>query len=119
FVNDIIDRFVKKFNTLINDEDNKIPTDEKRKIMRMIKKVLENKKYSGQAKEKFQQILENKCKEYCFEPFQEYCQICKRGDYDENWEYNPCWHAKQKIDFVKIFEFAKFSKGYCDKDHYE
>ncbi|CAG8813780.1 13196_t:CDS:2, partial [Racocetra persica] len=42
-----------------------------------------------------------------------------KGDFDENWEYNPCCHIKQKIDFVEVFEFAKFSKGYCDKDHYE
>lgn len=50
-MDDIIDRFVDKVKILINDED------EKRKIMRMIKKVLENRKYSKKAKDKFQQIL--------------------------------------------------------------
>ncbi|CAG8843526.1 22618_t:CDS:2, partial [Gigaspora margarita] len=71
-------------------------------------------------KEKFQQILENKCKEYRYDPVQEYCKICKRDDFDENGDYNPCCHFKEKIDFVKVFEFAKFSKEYCNKyeDHY-
>ncbi|RIB07315.1 hypothetical protein C2G38_2046105 [Gigaspora rosea] len=118
FVDDIIDRFVDKVNTLINDEDDIIP--EKRRIMRMINKVWENRKYSKIAKEKFQQILENKCKEYGYDPVQEYCKICKRDDFDENGDYNPCCHFKEKIDFVNVFEFAKFSKEYCEKyeNHY-
>ncbi|CAG8458733.1 5511_t:CDS:2 [Gigaspora margarita] len=46
----------------------------------MIKKVMENRKHSKIAKEKFQQILENKCKEYRYDPVQKYCKICKRDD---------------------------------------
>ncbi|CAG8788918.1 44609_t:CDS:1 [Gigaspora margarita] len=111
--------FVVKVKTLVNDEDDKIPYDEKRKIMRMIKKVMENRKHSKIAKEKFQSILEDKCKEYGYDPIQEYCKTCKRDDFDENGDYNPCCHFKEKIDFVKVFEFAKFSKERCNEyDHY-
>ncbi|CAG8854630.1 26179_t:CDS:1, partial [Gigaspora margarita] len=60
------------------------------------------------------------CKEYGYDPVQEYCKICKRDDFDENGDYNPCWHFKEKINFLKVLEFAKFFKQYCDKygDYY-
>ncbi|CAG8475169.1 35722_t:CDS:2 [Gigaspora margarita] len=88
-VDNIIDIFEEKVNTLVNNEDNKIPFDEK-KIIRVIKKN-------------------------CFDPVQEYCKTCKRDDYDENRDYNSCWHFKKKIDYVEVFEFAKFFKKYCNE----
>ncbi|RIB15680.1 hypothetical protein C2G38_2318652 [Gigaspora rosea] len=90
FMDDIIDKFVNKIKILINDEDNEIPSDEKIEIVGMINEVLENRTYSKKAKEKFQQILENMCEDYGYDPIQEYCKICNRGDNDKSWEYNSC-----------------------------
>ncbi|KAF0538763.1 hypothetical protein F8M41_007531 [Gigaspora margarita] len=90
FMDDIIDKFVNKLKILINDEDDEILSDEKKEIVGMINEVLEDRTYSKKAKEKFQQILEKTCEDYGYDPVQEYCKICNRGDYDENWVYNPC-----------------------------
>ncbi|CAG8534627.1 6412_t:CDS:10, partial [Racocetra persica] len=119
FMDDIIDKFVNKFKILINDEDDKISSDKKIKIVGMINEVLKNRTYSKKAKEKFQHILENTCEDYGYDPIQEYCKICNQGDYDENWEYNLCWHFKEKIDFFQVYNFVKFFKKYCNKDHYD
>ncbi|CAG8629059.1 892_t:CDS:2 [Dentiscutata erythropus] len=97
-----MDNFENNLKILIN-EDEKIPDNEK---IKMIKEILEN---SKNAEAKFRQILEDTL------AIIKYCRFCKRGNFDDEGLYNPCWH---KIDFVEIFKFAKFSKNYCDKDNY-
>ncbi|CAG8533724.1 561_t:CDS:10 [Gigaspora margarita] len=72
FMDNIIDKFVNKLKILINDEDNEIPSDKKKEIIEMI---------NEKAKEKFQQILENTCEDYGYDPIQEYCKICNQGQY--------------------------------------